>query len=459
MKTKKICSFIIISILIFSSSNALAITSDSTITNFKPATKDTLIISINSQVKDHNPVISNSAYDRYALSSVYLPLMFVTPVNDPTFTHWQIFPGLAASWNHSTDAQQLTWFVNLKSGLKWSDGAPLNASDVQFGIYSILDPATDSRSQTTYNKLFNDTDYMITSNNGTLSTLEQHAVQVINATCLKFQFGRFDPFQVVNIAGFFPMPKHFLGDLPFANWATNETDTGSMPIPGNGPYVYTNTSSDKNTVYLDANPLWDTAYATKFADGPFGKVPSIPHIIIIVNADPTAAVTALKTRQIDWIDAQSGLAPVYNQITSPAVAITYPDDGFQEIGLNQRSPIWGINPLDPAINYNETPFTTIYNRDNQTAKWILEEKANATGPNGYEWFYQNLNFSQRLLIRKAIDYSIDRQGIINSLPGGQGYQLATRLIPQTGLVNSTIKPRQYNLTKASELLTKVFGFS
>ena len=345
-------------------------------------TKDTLIIAINSQVKDHNPIISNSAYDQYALSSVYLPLMFVTPLNDPTFTQWQVFPGLAQSWNHSTDAHQLTWFVNLKSGLLWSDNTPLNASDVQFSIYAAMNVSTNSPLQSGYVDVFNNTDWNVGPANSSLSVhtesaalaaLQAHAVQVVNATCLKFQFGRFDPFQIVNIAAFFPMPKHFLGNLDLSDWATNQTDTGSMPIPGDGPYVYTKTSSDKNTVYLDANPLWDSAYAAKFSDGPFGEVPSIPHILVVVNADPTAAVTALKTGQIDWIDAQSGLAPVYNQITSPAVAITYPDDGFQEIGLNQRSPIWGINPLDPAINYNETPFTTIYNRDNQTAKWILEE--------------------------------------------------------------------------------------
>jgi len=47
-------------------------------------------------------------------------------------------PNLAESWEHSED--WLTWTFHLRPGLRWSDGAPLDADDVMFTSRIIYDP-------------------------------------------------------------------------------------------------------------------------------------------------------------------------------------------------------------------------------------------------------------------------------------------------------------------------------
>jgi peptide/nickel transport system substrate-binding protein len=48
-------------------------------------------------------------------------------------------PGLASSWTHTDDGK--TWTFTIRSGVKWSDGAPLTASDVAYSINrAIKDP-------------------------------------------------------------------------------------------------------------------------------------------------------------------------------------------------------------------------------------------------------------------------------------------------------------------------------
>ena len=51
-------------------------------------------------------------------------------------------PGLAESWKTSDDG--LVWTFHLKEGVKFHDGTPLTAKDVEFTLKTIIDPATAS---------------------------------------------------------------------------------------------------------------------------------------------------------------------------------------------------------------------------------------------------------------------------------------------------------------------------
>jgi oligopeptide transport system substrate-binding protein len=60
-----------------------------------------------------------------------------------TFTpDMQVVPGQAESWHVSDDG--LTYTFQLRPGLHWSDGTPLNAYDFEYSFQRILDPATGS---------------------------------------------------------------------------------------------------------------------------------------------------------------------------------------------------------------------------------------------------------------------------------------------------------------------------
>jgi ABC-type transport system substrate-binding protein len=92
----------------------------------------------------------------------------------------------------------------------------------------------------------------------------------------------------------------------------------------------------------------------------------------------------------------------------------------------------------------------------RTDAWIEDLQANFDNP---QWFYDHLNTTDRLNIRLALDYAIPRTDIINSILNTFGVPLATTDVPQTGAYfNPTPQAREYNLTIAASLLTKVFGY-
>ncbi|MHA1975377.1 MAG: ABC transporter substrate-binding protein [Candidatus Hodarchaeales archaeon] len=86
----------------------------------------------------------------------------------------------------------------------------------------------------------------------------------------------------------------------------------------------------------------------------------------------------------------------------------------------------------------------------------------AAGPDwagqGPEWYYDNLNSTQRKWIRQAIDYAIPREQIINGLHLGFAEAIATPIgVNFVGVYDPAVDARPYNPTAAGELLAKAFG--
>jgi oligopeptide transport system substrate-binding protein len=78
------------------------------------------------------------AYDQSSLSVISMIYTGLVQLDD----QMQVQPQLAKSWSLSSDG--LTWTFHLQTGLKFSDGTPLTASDVAYSIDRALQPATKS---------------------------------------------------------------------------------------------------------------------------------------------------------------------------------------------------------------------------------------------------------------------------------------------------------------------------
>ena len=70
-----------------------------------------------------------------------------------------IVPSLAERWEISDDG--LRYVFHLRDGLTWSDGKPLTAHDVEFGIKRVLDPQSPGSSVAIYFVLENGQDYYL----------------------------------------------------------------------------------------------------------------------------------------------------------------------------------------------------------------------------------------------------------------------------------------------------------
>ena len=73
-----------------------------------------------------------------------------------------IVPSLAERWEIADDG--LRYVFQLREGLRWSDGTPLTAHDVEFGIKRVLDPQRPGSSAAIYFVLENGQDYCLGRN-------------------------------------------------------------------------------------------------------------------------------------------------------------------------------------------------------------------------------------------------------------------------------------------------------
>src|SRR5262249_60664677 len=104
-----------------------------------------------------------------AVETLRMAASYVPQIPDPTRAGWwpdiqlcmQLFdrlveawpertivPSLAERWDISDDG--LRYLFHLREGLTWSDGTPLTARDVEFGIKRILDPERPGSSVAIY---------------------------------------------------------------------------------------------------------------------------------------------------------------------------------------------------------------------------------------------------------------------------------------------------------------------
>ncbi len=58
------------------------------------------------------------------------------------FNTLEAVPCLATSWEVSDD--NLVWTFHLRKDVKWTDGKPVTAHDIEYGAKRIIDPATAS---------------------------------------------------------------------------------------------------------------------------------------------------------------------------------------------------------------------------------------------------------------------------------------------------------------------------
>lgn len=159
----------------------------------------------------------------------------------------EIVPELAASWQMSSDATVFTF--TLRSGVDWTDGAPVTAYDVRYGILRSLTPATNAVFAYPLYVIQNAEDF----HKGSLSDPNQVGIIVLDNTSIRFTLRE--------ATAHFP---HILA-IPAARalpaWAitAHPTDwTEPAYLVSNGPYKLTawthsvSMALEKNTNYYDA---------------------------------------------------------------------------------------------------------------------------------------------------------------------------------------------------------------
>jgi peptide/nickel transport system substrate-binding protein len=180
-----------------------------------------------------SPVISalnylNPAENYYVVSELYLPFAAYAFPPAPSLE-----PILAAGWSSNSNYTQ--WVLNLKSGLKWDDGSPLNATDLWYTI--TLENLTS----------------------GFSFAGETTAIKILNATAVEVDTNA----PVANLVylycqqtNSYILPYKSYKDVPTSPISDLYNFTNFQNIVASGPFVIKDYSQGENPIVFTANPYY-----------------------------------------------------------------------------------------------------------------------------------------------------------------------------------------------------------
>ncbi len=355
-----------------------------------------IVSSVLSDPKTFNYALSNESPNVFTL--IYEGLLTQNPITQ------KYEPVLAESWRVSPDNKTITF--TLRSGLKWSDGAPLTVDDVVFSYNDIyLNPNIPTDIQ----------DVLKIGKDKKLPTVKKVGDRQVAFTTPE----PFAPF--LGNTSIPILPKHVLAETvttkgPDGNprfLSTWGTDTDPKKIVSNGPYKLDEYVSSQRVIFR-ANPY----YWRKDSQGQ--AQPYIDRVVWNVVENRNTELVKFRSGDIDDVE------PVR------------PED-FQLLKQEEKRGKFTVHLGGPR------PMTTFMafnlQRGMRNGKPIVD-------PIRSKWF-NNDKF------RQAVAYAIDRQKMSINIYRGLGNILSSNIMPQSDFYLTPEKGGKtysLNLKKSKQLL-------
>ena len=343
--------------------------------------------------KTFNPFNSKDNISSTMSEVMYDGLVTTNPVTGETI------PKLAKSFS----VCGCEYIINLRKGIKWSDGKPITADDVVYTWDTIIFGGYGNTS--TRDSVIID---------GKLPT-----VQKIDDYTVKFATPKpFAPF--LRMLSTPIAPKHIFKPA---------TDRGKKYFDG---FLSTNTEP-KEFVTSGAFKLIEYVPAQRvvFEKNPDyyiinkenKKLPYLNKLVYLIVGDVNNQVLKFEGGELDEISLQGANVARFKEMEKHSDFSVYnigPDTGTMYIAMNMN------------------------NRKDDKGKYYVN-------PKKQKWF-QDKNF------RQAVDFAIDRQNMVFNIANGLAEPLFTPETLNSIFLNKSLKPYEKNINKSKELLIKS-GFS
>ena len=136
-----------------------------------------------------------------------------------------IVPSLAERWEIADDG--LRYVFHLREGLRWSDGRPLTAHDVEFGIKRVLDPDAPGASVAIYFVLENGQDHYLRRSHDPSAI----GVRALDDRTVEFRLAAPAPYfmSVMNRPDSGPQPRHAI-EAAGETWTVEQVVSGAFRV-------------------------------------------------------------------------------------------------------------------------------------------------------------------------------------------------------------------------------------
>jgi ABC-type transport system substrate-binding protein len=284
------------------------------------------------EFRDFNPILSTGWYDLVWQSNIHLSLTGRRGSYNLTHLVGQV----AKNWTCSSDG--LNWTVILRKGLKFHGGYEVTADDVVFSYKAALE-CPDSKWKDDMTTWFN----------------SANDIKKIDNYTVQFTFREFFPYVTSQVFGVPILSKVQMAPIPFEGWKIHDTNLGTIPLLGCGPYEFSEYQYKK--IICHKVPTWNASLMghdpAASGGGIWWENMGFDSYIIEVDSDSTSAVSKLNTGIVDLLDRELGVWRQRKELEMSdwVKIITYPDYGYYEIGYNHYDPRWGLNPQNPREMY------------------------------------------------------------------------------------------------------------
>ncbi|MFX1286516.1 MAG: ABC transporter substrate-binding protein [Promethearchaeota archaeon] len=292
-----------------------------------------------------NPLICNNYHTQVILDNIFCSLARRRGAYNLTHA----VPWLAESYIPSTD--YLTWDVKLREGIRWEDGTEVTADDVVFTYQMAMDKDVACPIKELLLNILGSSDN----------------VKKIDSYNVKFTLPQFYPYVETVLFTLSILQKAEMSQVISKNWKTDDTNVKRSPM-GCGAYKFNSSSPDTffDTIIIEKNPYYNE---TKMGHNPnmvgggnWLPTPTITTATFKCIADVSTTITGLNDGLYDVIGPYEilffGDSNKVDEINASDLGKLIPTLGwsYEEIGYNQYSPIWGMNPHDPREMYPPEPW-------------------------------------------------------------------------------------------------------
>lgn len=352
-----------------------------------------LVIGQRAEPKTLNPVTATDAASREVIGRIHADLIEINRASQQTE------PALAKSWKISPDGRTFT--LNLRKGIRFSDGHPFDADDVLFSFEVYLDEKVDSPQR----------DLLIIDGKAPVVTK-------VDPYTVRFALPR--PYAAAErlFDGFAILPKHLL-EKPYREGHFDQVwqvSASPSEIAGLGPFRVKQYVAGQQIV-LERNPYYWKVDQQK------RRLPYLDELAFLFVGAEDAQVMRFEAGETD----------VVSRLSAENYALLQKDQSRINVQLTD---------LGPSLEYNFLVFN-LNDLGGKKLDAISRKQA---------WF-GNLQF------RHAVSLAIDRDALVRLVYGARGTPLWGNVGPgNRAWVNTAIPHPSQSVDKARQLL-KSAGFS